>query len=138
MRAHGYGFDRRLYGRAAGWGTVPWKDLLLVALGGALGALARFGVSTALPRIDFPWHTLLVNLAGSFILGAVFLDHGMEHPARLAIAVGFLGAFTTLSTYSVETVDLWSSGHRALGAANMAANGLGGPLMALAGWRLFT
>jgi CrcB protein len=116
--------------------AVPWRDLALVAAGGALGALARFGVSSALPRLDFPWHTLLVNLAGSLVLGYLFLDHGMEHPARLAIAVGFLGAFTTLSTYSAETVDLWRSGHAGLALANVAANGLGGPAFALVGWRL--
>lgn len=112
------------------------RDLLLVALGGALGAAARFGVSSALPRIDFPWHTLLVNLAGSFLLGYLFLDHGMEHGPRLLVAVGFLGAFTTLSTYSVETIDLVRTGRSGLAAANVALNGLGGPLLAWLGWRL--
>ena len=101
-----------------------------------LGALARFAVSTALPRTGFPWHTLVVNLAGSFALGALFLDHGMEHPWRLAVAVGFLGGFTTLSTYSAETIDLWRHGHASSATANVVANGLGGPLMALAGWRI--
>jgi fluoride exporter len=116
--------------------AVPWRDIALVAVGGALGCLARFAVSSAWPRTGFPWHTLAVNLAGSFALGALFLDHGMEHPARLAVAVGFLGGFTTLSTYSAETIDLWRSGHAAPATANVLANGLGGPLMALAGWRL--
>jgi fluoride exporter len=115
---------------------VPWRDLALVAIGGALGALARFGVSSAMPRFGFPWHTLAVNLAGSLVLGYLFLDHGMEHPARLAVAVGFLGAFTTLSTYSAETVDLWRTGHVGLAVANAAANGVGGPLLTLAGWRI--
>lgn len=115
--------------------VVPWRDLALVALGGALGALARFGVSSAMPRFGFPWHTLVVNLVGSFVLGWLFLDHGMEHPARLAVAVGFLGAFTTLSTYSAETVGLWRSGHAGLAVANGIANGVGGPLLALVGWR---
>lgn len=114
---------------------VPWRDVALVAVGGALGCLARFAVSSAWPRTGFPWHTLAVNLAGSFVLGALFLDHGMEHPARLAIAVGFLGGFTTLSTYSAETIDLWRSSHAGQAAANVLANGLGGPLLALAGWR---
>lgn len=115
-----------------------WKDVALVALGGALGAVARFGVSSALPRLLFPWHTLAVNLAGSFLLGLVFLDHGMEHPTRLWFAVGFLGAFTTLSTYSVETIDLWRTGRPGLAAINALANGIGGPLLALLGWRLST
>ncbi len=114
---------------------MDWKGVLLVAVGGAFGAVARFAVSSALPRLLFPWHTLAVNLAGSFVLGAVFLDHGMEHPARLFFAVGFLGAFTTLSTYSVETIDLWRAGHRGIAMANAAANALGGPIMAWLGWR---
>lgn len=112
------------------------RDVALVALGGALGAVARFGVSTALPRIVFPWHTLLVNLAGAFILGALFLDKGMEHTPRLLWAVGFLGAFTTLSTFGVETVSLWRASRPTLALANMAANGFGGPAMAWLGWRL--
>jgi CrcB protein len=108
----------------------------LVAAGGALGTLARFAVSSALPRVVWPWHTLAVNLAGSFALGALFLDHGMEHGPRLFFAVGFLGAFTTLSTYSIETLDLWRAGHRALAWLNVAANALGGPAAAWLGWRL--
>lgn len=116
---------------------MDWKGIALVAAGGALGALLRFGVSTVMPRIDFPWHTLLVNIVGAFILGAVFLDHGMEHNVRLFVAVGFLGAFTTMSTFSVETIELWRESHVGLAVVNMAANGVGGPLAALAGWRLF-
>jgi fluoride exporter len=115
---------------------VEARDLLLVAAGGALGALARFGVSTWLPRVDFPWHTLLVNILGSFVLGFLFLEQGMEHPTRLFVAVGFIGAFTTMSTYSVETVELWREGTRDLAAANLILNGVGGPLAALAGWRI--
>ena len=117
---------------------ADWKGLALVALGGALGCVARYGVSTALPRLAFPWHTLAVNLLGAFALGALFLDHGLEHRARLLVAVGFLGGFTTLSTYSAETISLWREGHPGLAAANVAGNGLGGPLMALLGWRMAT
>lgn len=120
----------------AGWGGMDWKAAGLVALGGALGAVARFAVSSAMPRLVFPWHTLAVNLLGAFVLGFAFLDHGMEHSTRLWFAVGFLGAFTTLSTYSVETVSLWREGHVAAAIGNAAANGIGGPLLALAGWRL--
>lgn len=116
--------------------TFPWRDVALVALGGALGALARFATSTALPRQEFPWATLLVNLTGSFVLGLLMMDAGLEHPTRLALAVGFLGAFTTLSTYSFETVDLLRNHHVHRAVVNVLANGLGGPLMAFAGWRL--
>lgn len=112
------------------------RDALLVAAGGALGAVARFAVSTWLPRIEFPWHTLLVNLLGAFVLGALFLESGMEHTPRLLWAVGFLGAFTTLSTFGVETIALWREGRVLLAGANMVLNGVGGPAMAWLGWRL--
>ena len=122
-----------LLARAVLDGSVPWRGLLLVALGGALGAVLRFGVSTWLPRIAFPWATMVVNLVGSFVLGYLFLAHGMDHPLRLLVAVGFLGALTTLSTYSVETIELWREGRPAMAAVNVGLNGLGGPLMALLG-----
>jgi CrcB protein len=120
--------------------AFEWRDVALVAAGGVAGALARFGVSTlvpspAFPFVPFPWATLLVNLAGAFLIGAVMLPAGAEHQVRLLVVVGFLGAFTTLSAYAFETVDLWRSGHVGLALANMAANGLGGPLLALAGWQ---
>lgn len=75
-------------------------------------------------------------MVGSFILGAVFLEHGMDHPWRLFVAVGVLGSFTTLSTFSVETVELWREGYPGLAGANMALNAVAGPLLALAGWRV--
>ncbi len=115
---------------------MDWKGAALVALGGALGAFARFAVSTAMPRLVFPWHTLAVNLAGSFLIGLVFLDHGAESTTRLWFVVGFLGAFTTLSTYSAETVSLWREGRMGLALANAGSNVLGGPLLAWLGWRV--
>lgn len=114
------------------------RDVLLVAVGGVAGALLRFGVSSWLPTRGFPWATLLVNLAGAFLIGLLMLPQPAEHSTRLLMVIGFLGAFTTLSTYSFETVDLWRSGHAGLAAANVAANGLGGPLLALLGWKLRT
>ncbi len=112
------------------------RGLALVAAGGALGALARLGVSLALYRPTFPWATLAINLAGSFLLGALLLGlPSASVGVRQLLAVGFLGAFTTLSTYSVETLTLWRGGHPGLAGLNVAANGLGGPVAALVGWR---
>lgn len=111
-------------------------DSGLVAAGAIAGALLRFGVSILLPTKAFPWATLAVNLVGAFAIGLLMLPLPAEHSTRLLVVVGFLGAFTTLSTYSFETVDLWRSGHVALAMVNVAANGLGGPLLALAGWKL--
>lgn len=113
---------------------LVFRDLLLVAAGGAIGALLRFAASTWIPRTGFPWATLLVNLVGSFLLGYLFLGHGMDHGPRLFFAVGLLGAFTTLSTFSVETVALLQERRPLMAAGNVTLNALGGPLLALAGW----
>lgn len=90
---------------------------LFIAVGGALGALARYGVTTTAHSVwgaSWPAGTLLVNGAGSFLIGVVFalLEKSALHPDwRSILMVGFLGAFTTFSTYSLETVELWSRGH---------------------------
>jgi CrcB protein len=114
------------------------RGLALVALGGALGAVARFGVSSVITTkgFPFPWATLAVNLVGSLLIGYLLLDHGMEHSARLFVVVGVLGGFTTMSTYSAETIDLWRTSHVGMALANVVANGVGGPLLALVGWKL--
>lgn len=93
-----------------------------VGLAGALGALARYGVGTGIETIwvgMFPLGTLLINLSGSFALG--WLTHFLFRSGRLspsivtAVGTGFIGSFTTFSTFSVETIDFLESG--ALGMA---------------------
>lgn len=115
---------------------MDWRGPALVALGGALGCLARYGVSSALATKGFPWATLAVNLLGSLAIGYLLLDHGLDRAPRLFAAVGLLGGFTTLSTFSAETVELLRAGHLGLAAANVSANAVGGPLAAFLGWRL--
>ncbi|MFA5943512.1 MAG: fluoride efflux transporter CrcB [Candidatus Thermoplasmatota archaeon] len=115
---------------------MDWQAVGLVAAGAIAGALLRFGASTWIPARDFPWATLLVNLGGALLIGLVMLPEPAEHATRLWLVVGFLGALTTLSAYSFETVDLWRTGHVGLAVGNMMANGVGGPLMAVIGWRL--
>lgn len=89
---------------------------LMVAIGGALGAMARFWVYNALLRWSggFPWATLAVNIIGSLLLGLVFVliaDRVVMAPAlRGLIAVGFLGAFTTFSTFSLDALGLIQQG----------------------------
>jgi CrcB protein len=114
---------------------VDMRGVLLVAAGGAVGCVARFGVSTAFPTRDFPWATLLVNIVGAFVLGFLILPAGMDKNARLLVGVGLLGGFTTLSTFSVEVVDLARTGRSMMAGAALLANGLGGPLAAFIGWR---
>ncbi len=88
------------------------SQLLLVALGGALGAAARYlvagWVQDAVGGI-FPWGTVAVNLLGSFLLGFVLqasLAGSVSTEYRLLLAVGFLGAFTTFSTFAYEALEL--------------------------------
>ncbi len=91
-------------------------NLLLVTLGGGLGAAGRFGVSLALPLRagEWPWATFLVNVAGSLLIGllagwlATRGDAG--EPWRLFMGVGVLGGFTTFSAYSLETMRMMERG----------------------------
>lgn len=91
--------------------------LVAIAVGGMLGATARFELAEALPATPghFPWATFWTNLSGSFLLGfALVLLLERFPPTRLVrpfIATGILGAFTTMSTYQVETVLLVKDGH---------------------------
>jgi CrcB protein len=77
----------------------------LIGVFGAAGALSRYGIGTLLGTQAFPWATLLINVAGSFALGLVLVAGPVKLDGDLttAIGVGFLGAFTTFSTFSVET-----------------------------------
>jgi CrcB protein len=93
------------------------KHLLFIALGGAGGALARHWLSMLVhssARSHFPWGTLLVNVLGSFAIGIAYIlivERGAVHPDWRSVSmVGFLGAFTTFSTFSVETLALYESG----------------------------
>ena len=86
---------------------------LAVTLGGALGALARYGLDSLIERRAFsvfPWSTFLINVSGCFVAGAVvaaLVDRHHVPPAlRVGIVVGFLGAYTTFATFEQETVDL--------------------------------
>jgi CrcB protein len=100
------------------------QQVLFIALGGSLGAVARYGVSsyvsTTVHEI-FPWGTLIVNLSGSFLLGVVIelFEHTILPPnLRSLITIGFLGAYTTFSTYSMETVNLLRDGEVRLVTTN--------------------
>ncbi len=103
----------------------------VVAIGGALGAVARYGVSLLVARfwsLDFPLATFLINVSGSFILG-FFATFAAEKTAldplwRLAVATGFVGAYTTFSTFEYEALRLtearafgWALGYVVLSVA---------------------
>lgn len=104
------------------------KWLALMA-GGGLGASLRYGLSLWVDQrfaSAFPWGTLSVNFLGSFAIGLLItmLDQrGLASPAlRLFLITGVLGAFTTFSTFSLETVRLIEAGRLPLAAANMAGS----------------
>ena len=102
---------------------------LAVAAGGALGALARFGVNALVFPIfgrQLPLGTLIVNVVGSFLMGLLYVfivEKGLLAAEwRNLLMVGFLGAFTTFSTFSLETLALWQNGHLALSVSYIIAS----------------
>jgi CrcB protein len=91
--------------------------ILAVALGGALGAVARYktaGWTVAMVGHGFPWGTLAVNVIGSFAMGVLIelgaLKLTLSAEMRAFLATGFLGAFTTFSTFSLDVATLWERG----------------------------
>jgi CrcB protein len=113
--------------------------VVLVALAGAAGALARYGIGTAVGSRHFPWSTLGINLAGSFALGfLVRAGHlrGWSDLVTIALGVGFLGAFTTFSAFSVEAESMLRDGRGTAAALYVFASLVGGVALAAAGYAL--
>ena len=110
------------------------QEFILITVGAALGANARYWVATWVAErygATFPWSTLLINVSGSLLIGlapAVLGQRMITDPAyRLLVVTGFLGAYTTFSTFSYETLALAQRGdylHAALNAAGSVALGL--------------
>lgn len=108
---------------------MPQMTWIWIAIAGALGALSRWGISLAgyaLFGTGFAWGTLIANVLGCFLMG--FLMHfgwigdRLSADARTAMTVGFLGAMTTFSTFSYETVKYIEDGVWMSAIANIAAN----------------
>ena len=91
---------------------------IAVAVGGALGAMARYAISTWIFQVSshkFPYATLTVNVLGSFVMGILFVviieRSALPVEMRSLWMIGFLGAFTTFSTFSLDALGLWQNGH---------------------------
>jgi CrcB protein len=89
---------------------------LSIAIGGALGAMVRYWVSSCLLPISsykFPYATFSVNVVGSLLMGILYVliveRGGLPEQARHLLMVGFLGAFTTFSTFSLDAISLWQN-----------------------------
>lgn len=120
-------------------GTLPpLTEILLVAVGSALGAMARFALGQWLLRADFSQlvaATLGVNLSGCAAAGFLAACAGSSHLLVAGFLVtGFLGSYTTVSSFSLETLGMWQSGRRVTAAAYVLVSTAGGLLLARAGW----
>ncbi|MGI8879817.1 MAG: fluoride efflux transporter CrcB [Jatrophihabitans sp.] len=118
------------------------RDLLLaIGIGAILGAEARYGLGVAVAHSagQFPWSTVLINVAGCLLIGVLMgVLLTMRHPPRLArpfLGVGILGGFTTFSTFSVDVVSLLRHHHPLAALAYLLLTGAG---CALAVWATMT
>ena len=119
------------------------QHLLLVMLGGAIGAGARHltgRAALALWGPGFPWGTLIVNLAGGFAMGALVAwlgaRTGTNEPLRDLLGVGVLGGFTTFSAFSLDAVQMLQRGDHAVALAYILASVVGAILALFAGLQL--
>ena len=110
-----------------------------LAVGGALGAVSRYAIALAMPTPPngFPWATLVINLTGSAALGLVLVLLAERFPRRrllrMTIGTGFIGAYTTFSTFTVEAVTLARQGRLPVAATYVGVTLVGGLLAVWAG-----
>jgi fluoride exporter len=109
------------------------RTIVAIAVAGALGALARYGLDGVMSRrlpTSFPWGTYIVNISGALVLGFVLTlmtERLTTEPwLRSALAIGFLGAYTTFSTLQYETYRLLEDGALGLAAANVLGSAVAG------------
>ena len=115
------------------------QQAALVALGGAIGAVLRFGIGNIIESSEFPLSTILVNVSGSFILGmlaVMAIKNGYSEELMLFFGTGLLGAFTTMSTFSLETLTLVKNDNYTLALAYACISFILCILFAFIGWEL--
>lgn len=114
--------------------------LILILCGGGLGAVSRYLIGLLAFRLwgpNFPWGTLTANLIGCFLIGLIFAmaDRArvLTPDMRLFLITGYLGALTTFSAFSLETVNAGRSGPMILPLTNLLLNNIGGLTMTVVG-----
>ncbi|WP_043845000.1 fluoride efflux transporter CrcB [Roseivivax marinus] len=101
--------------------------LVQIAVGGAAGAVSRYLTGQAAMRVmgpGFPWGTLTVNVVGSFVMGVIVVTLAELSANRISpfLVTGFLGAFTTFSSFSLDTAYMWERGETVQAGAYVAAS----------------
>jgi fluoride exporter len=110
---------------------------LLVAIAGACGVMARYAIGKATLHSDaLIWSTVGINIAGSFLLGLLVAEHWFSRDVREALGVGFLGGFTTFSTFSVQVVMDVDAGEPWRAFGYLVASVVGGIAAATCGYVL--
>jgi CrcB protein len=109
----------------------------LIAVASAVGGLTRYSVGLAVGTRSFPWATLAINLTGSLVLGFILSfasRRGWPENVVLPLAIGFLGAYTTFSTFSYESFSLVRTDRASAAALYVGCSIVGGLLAAWAGY----
>jgi CrcB protein len=117
------------------------KNILFVAAGGSIGAALRYWIYYLLKPQPFPYATLMINIAGSFLLGIIMALSLREHTIlpesfKLFLATGICGGFTTFSTFSYENIYLLQSGKHTLAFIYILASVVAGISAAWLGFKL--
>ena len=120
------------------------QKTIFVALAGLVGTLVRYWLAGFVTRQygeNFPWGTLIVNLIGSFLAGALYHlaeeGHLISPALRTVILIGLIGGFTTFSSYGLQTFTLLRDGQIGLATLNVAASNVLGLLMVWMGYVVF-
>lgn len=119
-----------------------WLKVVVLSVGGSLGVNARYWLGAWMSRWaspQFPWATFAINVSGSFLIGflTIALARWLPHPhARLLVITGFLGGYTTFSTFENEALSLWERGETLLMGANLVGSVVAGLLAVVLGTAL--
>ncbi len=110
-------------------------DVVFIAIGGAVGAVTRYGVGELLPSTSFPWATFVVNIVGCALLALVSSPTRTRSQRRI-LGVGFCGGLTTFSTFTVEVASLTNDGRSTLAIVYLLASLAAGfvAFAAVSGW----